>query len=243
MRIAVAALLIPLLVACDKKPAERAVDPDTAVTSAVVPGAAVVLPRPDIDGVHGSFLGFEATSAGSEQVARGRGTLRPPHPDACSDYAIEYGEPGQTLCAAGLLALPTATAERLPTLARGTAELWAQDPTSLEPALGHAMLLIDLESDELLTPSVGRGIGQPTTDVDVVRRIEVSASGVRVWAKDPDNDSAPPVSGWLDRPAHQLGVLVLPPDASAMAPGTETVYDYTVSMRCRSTEHCEFSRA
>lgn len=245
MRSSLSLLALPLLVACEPQHAERAVDPTSAVvaTNPVVPGAAVVLPRPELDGVRSAFLGFEVASAGSQQTLSGTGTLQPADVDLCPALEAEYGEPGRTLCNAGLLVLPTTTVERLPSVASGVAELWAHHDDADAAGLGLPMLLVDLEADELVAPMVGGFDGRAPVEADVVRRVQVTADGVHVWAKDPDNDVAAPLSGWVDRPAERLAVVVLPPSASALTPGEQASYAYQLSMRCRAEADCEFSNA
>ncbi|MEM6290603.1 MAG: hypothetical protein AAGA54_05035 [Myxococcota bacterium] len=244
------ALSLGLLTACDDAPAseDRPATPpaagkadDAGPTDPEISNT-VVLPLPDVEAVRSTFLGFTATGAGAVSSLDATGHLYGPTAADCPELEAIYGEPGRTLCEGGVLGLPVVTADRLPTVTEGVVELWAQAPAAEEPTLGHPMLLLDLEAGELLAPEVGTLDRSRTTVVDVVRRVQVTADGVVVWSRDPDNLQAPPLSATLDRPSSALAVLVLPDPAPVTEPGALAPYDYTLSMRCEAEQDCVFGR-
>jgi hypothetical protein len=233
------------LVACDAEPASEAPLPAPAGGKADDGSAAqtVVVPLAEVEGERQVFRAYEEVGPGSTQSLDATGSLYAPALRECPELEAIYGEPGLTLCEAGVLGLPVGTVDRLPSVTDGVVELWAQSSGALEPELGLPMLVFDLEAGELLAPEVGPLDGSRVEVVDVVRRVQLTPEGVRVWSRDPANGESAPLSGVLDRKPEALAVMVLPDPAPGLTPGALTDYAFTLAMRCEAESTCIFDRS
>ena len=233
------------LAACDAEPTSDAPLPSTAGGKADDGSATqtVVVPLPEVEGERRVFRAYEEVGPDSTQSLDAVGSLYAPSLAECPELESIYGEPGRTLCEASVLGLPVGAVDRLPTVTEGVVEIWAQSSGALEPDLGLPMLVFDLEAGELLAPEVQTLDESRTEIVDVVRRIQLTPDGVRVWSRDPANGGSAPLSGLLDRKPEALAVMVLPDPAPALTSGALTEYAFTLAMRCEAESTCMFERS
>ncbi|MCR9161108.1 MAG: hypothetical protein ACE37F_11780 [Nannocystaceae bacterium] len=233
------------LLACNAEPRSDVALPSPAAGKADDASGAqtVVVPMPEVEGERGLFLAYEEVGPSATPTLDATGSLYAPARAECPDLEAIYGEPGRTLCEAGMLGLPVGTVDRLPSIAQGVVEIWAQSSGTLEPDLGLPMLVFDLDAGELLAPEVSTLDGTRLETVDVVRRIQLTPEGVRVWSRDPANGESAPLSGMLERDPAGLAVMVLPDPAPALTPGTLTDYAFTLAMRCEAENPCVFARS
>ncbi len=233
------------LAACDAEPTSQAPLPASAEGKADDGSAAqtVVVPLPEVEGERRVFRAYQEVGPSSTQSLDATGSLYAPSEAECPELESVYGEPGRTLCEAGALGLPVGAVDRLPTVEDGVIEIWAQSSGTLEPDLGLPMLVFDLEAGELLAPELSTLDERRVEVVDVVRRIQLTPDGVRVWSRDPSNGESAPLSGVLDRKPEALAVMVLPDPAPALTSGALTEYAFTLAMRCEAESACIFDRS